>query len=287
MTTKKKTTAKKAMPVKKKPGSKVTATVKTQAVSANKAVDVKTSAPEQKETKAPVTVKKKVYEISPFFHAMVVLMVAILYVEMAFFAYIYTNYEVTIESKQMVYARQMRAIQQRKAVQLSKRRVMTHRVRGEKSAHAMTAKKALPPVTRQVAFNEAEYAPYAAGGNAVIEGNACFTLSDGSEKCFEGIEVFINPVTSYSDEWYNRGWAGRECLPAADERAFAYNKKVKTGKNGAFKFEKLKSGSYYVGAAVCLPATKDAKVCRSARYASKVTMKNRVKTTLKKVYPSK
>ena len=99
-------------------------------------------------------------------------------------------------------------------------------------------------VKREAPFIESEYAPYAGVGKAVIEGALCFPLEDGTEKCFENVDVFINPVTTYSNEWYNRGWAGTELLEKADERAVTYNKVVKSGKNGVFKFEGLKPGSY-------------------------------------------
>ena len=159
-----------------------------------------------------------------------------------------------------------------------------------RQAVPMKKKTARPPLKlaeRKAPFIESEYAPYAGTGHAIIEGNACFELADGTTKCFENANVFINPVTTYSDEWYNRGWAGKEALAKADERAIAYNKMIKSGKDGAFKFEGLKPGSYYVGAMVCLPDAKDSKKCACTRYASKVTMKNRVKTTLKKVFPIK
>ena len=157
-----------------------------------------------------------------------------------------------------------------------------------KAQQAKTNKPALrcpPPVERKVTFNEAEYAPFDGSGLAVISGSLCFPLKDGSTKCFENTDVFINPVTSYSDEWYIRGWAGRENLQRADERAFKYNKMVKTGKDGTFKFENLKPGSYYVAAAVCLPEAKDAKNCQRQRYAAKVSMKRLVKPTFKRVFP--
>lgn len=142
-----------------------------------------------------------------------------------------------------------------------------------------------PPVPRKAKYIEAEYAPYAQKGNASIQGKLCFPLADGSEKCFANTTVFINPVTSYSDEWYRRGWAGREYLATADQRVIPFNKMVKTDKDGHFAFKDLAPGSYYVGTTVCLPKTKDAKACAYTRWAAKVTMKRMVTPTFKKVYP--
>ena len=157
----------------------------------------------------------------------------------------------------------------------------------EKDMPAVTRKAPAcpPPVPRKAKYNPEEYAPYAQKGNASIQGKLCFPLADGSEKCFANTTVFINPVTTYSDEWYNRGWAGREYLATADKRVIPFNKMVKTDKDGNFAFKDLAPGSYYVGTMVCLPKTKDAKACAYTRWAAKVTMKRMVKPTFKKVYP--
>ncbi len=275
--TKKKVTAVKAAPVAKKvePVKAVT--------TPKAAAAVEVAAPKK---------EKKVYEISSFFYHMVILMVVILYAGLAWFGVVYFNYDVEFYRKGVVrYTCEQKARQMEEFRRKYPRRV--HRTIVNKTTKPVPAKvtsqkpvlKCPTPVARKVAFNPEQYAPYTGKGNAVIEGKACFTLDDGSEKCFANANVFINPVTDYSDEWYNRGWAGREFLAKADERAFTFNKMVKTDANGNFKFTELKPGSYYVGAVVCQPKAKDAKSCSMARYASKVTMKNRVKTTLKKVYP--
>ena len=63
------------------------------------------------------------------------------------------------------------------------------------------------------------------------------------------------------------------------------NKSVLTDKNGKFKFEGLAAGSYYVGAVACVPKTAKDDDCVLSRFATKVTMKNRTKANLKRVFP--
>ena len=150
---------------------------------------------------------------------------------------------------------------------------------------AVDEPKCPAPQDRHEILNPEEYAPYEKGGSAVIEGDLCFTLEDGVKKCFDRAQVFINPVTSYSDEWYHRGWAGREALKVPDERAVKMNKMTLSDKNGKYKFEGLAAGSYYVGAVVCVPKKSTDGDCVLSRYAAKVSMKNRVKPKLKRVYP--
>ena len=263
------------------------------------------------------------YGATPFSHALFVIMTVILWAFLTAWIVIELNYEVKIEHKDVIARRIERRkarLRQEQRMKKAAIRKLVHytaldqktgkpiavvtpvnktktsprkTIRPAKSvsprqAIPMGKKASNPPLRlaeRKASFIESEYAPYVGTGHAIIEGNTCFELADGTTKCFENANVFINPVTTYSDEWYNRGWAGKEFLAKADERAIAYNKMIKSGKDGAFKFESLKPGSYYVGAMVCLPDTKDSKRCVCTRYASKVTMKNRVKTTLKKVFP--
>ena len=143
------------------------------------------------------------------------------------------------------------------------------------------------PVARKAQYVEAQYAPYAQPGKAKIQGKACFELNDGSQKCIPGLDVYINPVTDYSNEWYERGWAGTEYLEVADARVIPFNKTVKTDAKGNFTFDNLAPGSYYVVTQLCLPTAQDAKTCEYRRYASKVTMKNLVRPTLKQIFPKK
>ena len=142
------------------------------------------------------------------------------------------------------------------------------------------------PVQRKAKYIESEYAPYQQKGNATISGKVCLTLEDNTEKCFPNVRVIINPVTSYSQEWFARGWAGTEYLEEADPRVKPTNLIQQTDANGAFAFKNLPAGSYYVGAEVCAPKTKDAKEedCIYTRLGARVKMKNFVTPTFKKVF---
>ena len=137
---------------------------------------------------------------------------------------------------------------------------------------------------RKAKFVEEEYAPYQKKGEANIAGKVCLTLEDKTEKCFPNARVIINPVTSYSQEWYTRGWAGTEYLEEADPRVSATNLIQITDAKGAFAFKNLPAGAYYVGAEVCVPKTQDAKECMYTRLGARVKMKRFVTPTFKKVF---
>jgi len=315
---KKKTTNKKTVPAKKAEATKTTAKkavpVKTVKKVEPKKVEEITKAVPATQSQ-PAKPEKKVYEVSGLFMLVFTCFIIIAYVQIVGIIYLYNNFEIYIRSnesikrerileqkrKQRMAAQQKRRAGQPRSARRGRNRVKTleatikeNNVKAEVKVVVPEEKKPAPKTAtcpplklepRKVEFIEAEYAPYAGEGHAVIEGAACFELADGTTKCFENADVFINPVTTYSDEWYSRHWVGNERLAPADERAVAYNKMIKTGKDGKFKFDKLKPGSYYVGFTFCMPEGKEVKKCTCSRYASKVKMKNLVRTTLKKVYP--
>lgn len=140
-------------------------------------------------------------------------------------------------------------------------------------------KKMTPPclkgpkkITRKTTFNENEYKPYAQKGNFNLSGNACNMLPDNLE-CPKKVYVFLNPVTSYSNEWYEKHWAGNKLIENPDKRAWTYHKKAIVEENGNFTFTDLPQGEYYIGAELCAkkidaPTEK----CRPIRMGDKITV---------------
>ncbi|MBO5997894.1 MAG: hypothetical protein J6P93_05155 [Alphaproteobacteria bacterium] len=90
------------MPAKQKKSVKKKTTVKKQPVAkkveAPKAVEAKVAEPVMVEKPAEKKAKK-VYEISPFFHAVIVIIVFLLYVEIILSAILLWNYDFRIEKK--------------------------------------------------------------------------------------------------------------------------------------------------------------------------------------------
>lgn len=127
-----------------------------------------------------------------------------------------------------------------------------------------------PPVwNRQATFNPEEYAPYDTVGTLTLSGNVCSVLPAGT-KCPEHITVFINPQTTYSKEWWTKHWAGTHAISKTDPRALKYNKRVWADTNGAFTFEALPAGAYYIGAEVAAPTPQ--KPCQRVRVGAEVIL---------------
>ena len=105
---------------------------------------------------------------------------------------------------------------------------------------------AIPLVERQAQFVESEYAPYAGEGTARICGVAYIKTQRGEFKYGAGNETYLNPVTSYSTEWYTESVIGGRSLTKANPKVLVYNRATRADSDGRFCFEKIPSGDYYL-----------------------------------------
>lgn len=103
------------------------------------------------------------------------------------------------------------------------------------------------PQPRRASFIEAEYAPYGKEGSGTITGQAFLKTMGGDVKYGAGNTVFMNPVTSYSTEWFERAILAQESLEPSDPRCQPYTKSVIADGEGRFEFEGLPAGEYYIG----------------------------------------
>lgn len=100
--------------------------------------------------------------------------------------------------------------------------------------------------SRLMSFNEAEYAPYSGAGTASIYGEAFLKTRGGDVKKGAGNKVFMNPVTSYSTEWYQRQIIGGQILEQPDQRALPFFRETIADSDGRFEFQNLPAGEYYL-----------------------------------------
>ena len=103
------------------------------------------------------------------------------------------------------------------------------------------------PIQRQATFDPHEYAPYEKTGTSTISGQVSLKTGDGAVTSGGGCrEVYLEPVTSYSTEWYEHEVIRNETLTGQDPRARTFRRVTATDGVGFFRFEKLPQGSYYV-----------------------------------------
>jgi hypothetical protein len=64
--------------------------------------------------------------------------------------------------------------------------------------------------------------------------------------------LYLNPKTSYSDQWYKESYIGGKKMAKADDRLFNYLKFTSSDENGNFAFYGVPSGRYYlIGVVTC------------------------------------
>lgn len=102
------------------------------------------------------------------------------------------------------------------------------------------------PKDRQAQFVESEYAPYSQPGTGAIKGQAFMVTRGGMVVKAAGRKVWLNPVTSYSTEWWKENVLGNQALKPGDPRAAAYSRFAVADGDGNFEFTSLPAGSYYL-----------------------------------------
>jgi len=119
-----------------------------------------------------------------------------------------------------------------------------------KQAASGGTKKTTRKTMSRIPFPSDEYSKLATSGKSVIKGYAFFKTKDGDIKTAAGNEVILNPVTSYSNQWYEQDYLQRNRLAEADPRLWQYTKKKTADAEGRFIFNDVPPGDYYLVATI-------------------------------------
>jgi len=104
----------------------------------------------------------------------------------------------------------------------------------------------------RVAFPVSEYNRLAKSGKGTVKGS--IYLKDAYEKRIvgAGTRLYLNPITSYSQQWYNESYLGGHKMEKPDSRLFNYLRFTASDTQGAFAFYGVPTGSYYlIGTVKC------------------------------------
>ncbi|NOZ91312.1 MAG: carboxypeptidase regulatory-like domain-containing protein [Epsilonproteobacteria bacterium] len=90
-------------------------------------------------------------------------------------------------------------------------------------------------------------------GRNTIHGKVYLENSINDEKIIgKNLKLYLNPVTSYSRQWYQDSYLGGYKLSPADKRLFNYLKFTNSDNNGGFSFFGVPKGEYYlIGRITC------------------------------------
>jgi hypothetical protein len=127
-------------------------------------------------------------------------------------------------------------------------------------------------IVQRIPFPVDEYKSLAKTGSATVDGHIYITTSGGNKVVGKNTRLYLNPVTSYSTQWFNKSYLGGAKMSKVDPRLFNYLKFTTSDSSGKFEFLNVPSGSYYlIGVVKCGTACGYDKV-KNIRIAKKISV---------------
>ena len=136
-------------------------------------------------------------------------------------------------------------------------------------------------VVKRIPFPTDEYSELKTMGNATVKGTISIT-ANGAHVVGRQTRLYLNPVTSYSNQWYRESYLGGHKMGKSDPRLFNYLKFTASNGNGEFAFYGVPAGDYYVvGTVTCTTCGgKNVRIARKVHVASSGTVTVNLSKTL-------
>ncbi|WP_295420606.1 carboxypeptidase regulatory-like domain-containing protein [Sulfurovum sp.] len=104
----------------------------------------------------------------------------------------------------------------------------------------------------RITFPVEEYNRLSRAGKGTVKGSIYVQDAYGKRVPGSGTRLYLNPVTTYSDQWYKESYIGGYKMEKADPRLFNYLRFTAADSNGNFAFYGVPSGRYYlIGTVTC------------------------------------
>ena len=118
----------------------------------------------------------------------------------------------------------------------------------EDLANAQTHRREL---IKRIPFPVEEYRHLRKKGRSTVSGKVYVTNRLTADDITKAkIKLWLNPVTSYSTQWYNEVYLGGNKLTKIDKRLFNYLKFTYSSEDGSFNFFGVPPGEYYLTATI-------------------------------------
>ena len=101
-------------------------------------------------------------------------------------------------------------------------------------------------IVSRIPFPVEEYKRLSQIGESTVKGSIYLQDSSGNKIIGKQVRLYLNPVTSYSRQWYKESYVGGKKMDKADPRLFNYLKFTTSDSNGNFSFYGVPSGKYYL-----------------------------------------
>lgn len=127
-------------------------------------------------------------------------------------------------------------------------------------------------IVQRMAFPTSEYSSIARTGSGRVTGSIYLSGPSGNKIYGKHTRLYLNPVTSYSSQWFNKSYLGGAKMSKVDSRLFNYLKFTTSDSSGKYEFLNVPSGSYYlIGVVKCGTACGYDKV-KNIRIAKKISV---------------
>ncbi|MEA3433872.1 MAG: carboxypeptidase regulatory-like domain-containing protein [Campylobacterota bacterium] len=124
----------------------------------------------------------------------------------------------------------------------------------------------------RIAFPTSEYYRLARTGKGTVKGTIYVEDLYGKKIMGTGTRLYLNPATSYSDQWYRESYIGGKKMEKADSRLFNYLRFTASNSDGKFSFYGVPSGSYYLIGTVKCGTECGYDTAKNIRIATKVSV---------------
>ena len=124
----------------------------------------------------------------------------------------------------------------------------------------------------RIPFPVSEYNNLAKMGKGTLSGTIYVNDTYGKKIVGSGTRLYLNPVTSYSNQWYNASYIGGAKMEKADSQLFNYLRFTASDTNGKYAFYGVPSGSYYLIGTVKCGSECGYDTPKSIRIATKVSI---------------
>ncbi len=108
-------------------------------------------------------------------------------------------------------------------------------------------------IMERMTFPEDEYRGIKKTGRSTVSGKI-YLINSNTEEVILGknLKLYLNPVTSYSRQWYNESYLSGYKMSEVDRRLYNYLKYTSSNDSGEFDFYGIAQGDYYlIGSISC------------------------------------
>jgi len=133
----------------------------------------------------------------------------------------------------------------------------------KKKKHSRKHKNMRSKYVKRIPFPVHEYNELDIDGSGIVRGK--IYVSGGGENLYGArARLYLNPITSYSRQWYEEAYLNGKKIGKADPRLYKYMKFTTTDRKGNYAFYGVADGGYYIAVQV---------KCPKGKYCSKKTYK--------------